>query len=113
MAVRDRLVDGVSTKRGDVVPLAARSESQPQDGDLVVVRVSGSDSPFSVHQVPGEAQFRAPTRNDAIQLARSFAQSHGVDLWYSDQTTCTLLERHRPRDGQVSDERKVGRDERF
>jgi hypothetical protein len=96
MAVRDRAVGAVSTSRGDDEPLAARSESQPQEGDLVIVRDLGSDPWFSVHRVPGGAQFRVPTRNEATRFATSFAQRHRVDLWYFDQATCTLLERHRP-----------------
>jgi hypothetical protein len=35
-------------------------------------------------------------KDEAIRLARSFAQRHAVDLWYSEDGTYELLEAFRP-----------------
>ena len=80
----------------DIASIAGRPAAHPQTGDVVIVRTSDPDSPFSIQQVPGGAQFHAPTRKDAVQMAHGFAQSHAVDLWYRDRQTCSVLERHRP-----------------
>jgi hypothetical protein len=81
---------------------------RPQDGDLVVIRMSGADGPFSLQQVPGTAQLRASTRKAAVQLARGFAQSHAVDLWCTDRDTYRLLECYRPRKASAGPEQKGG-----
>jgi hypothetical protein len=92
--------DGGPTLRADVESMGPRPEPQPRSGDLIVERTSTADGAFSVQQVPGGPQFRASTRNEAVQLARRFAQSHAVDLWYADRGTYRLLERYRPLDAQ-------------
>jgi hypothetical protein len=74
----------------------AVANHQPVDGDLVVVRKPGATPPFGVLQVPSGVQFGASTRDGALQLARSFAQAHKIDLWYRDHDDHKLLERYRP-----------------
>jgi hypothetical protein len=77
----------------------AGANHQPVDGDLVVVRKPGATPPFGVLrvlQVPTGVQFGASTREAALQLARSFAQAHKIDLWYREQDDHKLLERYRP-----------------
>ena len=81
---------GPSTLRHAIAPMA-----EPQNDDVVVVCAPGATPPFGVKQVPHAVQFGASTRDDAVQLARSFAQSRAVDLWCSDGGDCRLLERHR------------------
>ena len=90
----------VPTLRADVEPMAPRPEPQPRSGDLIVERTSAADGAFSVQQVPGGPQFRASTRNEALQLARWFAQTHAVDLWYAERGNYRLLERYRSSDAQ-------------
>ena len=91
---------------GDAASVAERSATHPQTGDVVIVRTSDADRPFSIQQVPGGAQFSARTRKDAVHLAHGFAQSHAIDLWYRDQQTCTLLERHRALTVTAGDDQK-------
>jgi hypothetical protein len=69
----------------------------PHDGDVVVTRESRSEVRYSVRQHPGSAQFSAAVRDEAVRLARSFAQKHAVDVWYSENGTHRLLEVYRPR----------------
>lgn len=73
----------------------ATDAGRPQDGDVIVSRGSGSELKYTVRQVPGVVQFHTSVRDDAIRLARSFAQKATVDLWYSDDGTHRLLEAHR------------------
>jgi len=67
----------------------------PRDGDIVITRVCRSPVKFTVCEAPGVAQFQACTRNEAIQLARGYAQRAAVDLWYADDETKRLLEVYR------------------
>jgi hypothetical protein len=69
---------------------------EPQAGDLVVVRKPGATPAFGVLQHPSGVQFGASTRDAAIAMARSFAQTHNVDLWYDERDALKLLERYRP-----------------
>ena len=101
MQNRNPATGGLSVTDGDVASVA-----HPETGDVVIVRTSDPDSPFSIQQVPGGAQFHALTRKDAVQIAHGFAQSHAIDLWYRDQQKCSLLERHRPLTVAASDDQK-------
>jgi hypothetical protein len=70
----------------------------PQDGDVVVARESRSAVACTVRQHPGDIQFIASPRDEAVRLARTFAQAHAVDVWYAeDGTSHRLLEVYRPR----------------
>jgi hypothetical protein len=73
----------------------APGPSRPQDGDVVVARESHSEFKFAVRQLPGVEQFGGSVKDEAIRLARSFAQQHAVDLWYSEDGTYVLLEAFR------------------
>jgi hypothetical protein len=75
----------------------ATDAARPRDGDVIVSRESGSGGKYSVRQVPGDVQFHAAVRDEAIRLARSFAQKATVDLWYSDDGSHKLLEAYRRR----------------
>ena len=66
--------------------------SAPRDGDVLVTREAHSAVTYSVRQVPGVAQFHAAFRDEALRLARSFARTMAVDLWYSQDGTYRLLE---------------------
>jgi hypothetical protein len=68
---------------------------EPQHGDVVVMRTPAATPPFGVRQLPTGVQFGASTRDEAIGLARSFAQSHAVDLWYSEDGNTRLVSRDR------------------
>lgn len=57
---------------------------RPRDGDVIVSRESGSGVKYTVRQVPGEVQLLASVRDEAIRLARGFAQTAAVDVWFSD-----------------------------
>ena len=90
----------MATKSSRAAPLSARSPiatdaGQPRDGDVIVSRESSRGGKFTVRQVPGNVQFHASARDEAIRLARRFAIRAAVDLWYADEGPQTLLETYR------------------
>lgn len=78
-------------------PPAAPQPSSPQDGDVVVTREAHSRVHYTVRQLPGIVQFSAAVRDEAMRLARSFGQKHGIDVWYSEDGAYRLLDAYRPR----------------
>ena len=90
----------------DAVPARAKRVSEsadptsgtaPRSGDVVVVREKDSTIRYTVRQLPATVQkLGASSRDEAIRLARGFAQSQGVDLWHSEHGTYRLLEAYRP-----------------
>jgi hypothetical protein len=70
---------------------------RPRRGDIVVARDSKSPKSFTVRQVPGAVQFCQSSRDEALQLVRSFARKHAIDLWYDEGGAYRLLEAYRPR----------------
>jgi hypothetical protein len=74
----------------------------PQDHDIVVTRESMSAVRYTMRQLPGVVQISASTRDEAVRLARSFAQKQAVDIWYAENGTYRLLEAYRSRPGQRS-----------
>ena len=71
------------------------SRGLPRDGDVVVGREAHSAVTYTVRQVPGDVQFHSSVRDEAVRLARDFAQTITVDVWYSDDGMYRLLEAHR------------------
>ena len=69
--------------------------SAPRDGDVIVARDSRAGVRHTVRQHPANAQFSASARDEALRLARAFAQTHAVDVWYSEDGTSRLLEVYR------------------
>lgn len=78
-------------------PSASPERSFPQDEDVVVTRETHSRTHYTVRQLPGLVGFSAAVRDEAVRLARTFAQEHRVDLWYSEAGTYRLLEAYRAR----------------
>ena len=68
----------------------------PETGD-VVIHSSGSHETqsFAIRAVPGPDQFGCATRGEAERVARSCARRCGVDLWFSEGPSFTLLARFR------------------
>lgn len=52
---------------------------------------------YVVRQLPGMVQFSSGVRDEAVRLARRFAQEYAVDVWYREGGTYRLLEAYRPR----------------
>jgi hypothetical protein len=73
----------------------ATDARQPRDGDVIVSRESRPGGKYAVRQVPGDVQFHASLRDEAIRLARGFAVKAAVDLWYADDGAHRLLETYR------------------
>jgi hypothetical protein len=71
--------------------------SSPRDGDVVVTREAHSRVHYTVRQVPGLVQFSTAVRDEAVGLARNFAQRSGIDMWYCEAGMYRLLEAYRPR----------------
>ena len=76
----------------------ARSDvsARPQDGDVMITRETRPSTRYTVRQLPDNGQLTASSRDDAVLLARGFAQARGVNFWYCDDTTLRLLEAYRP-----------------
>lgn len=90
----------VTPARSDRVGKSSSSPAQsvPRDGDIVVTRESKCALRYTVHQVPAVSQqFGSEVRDDAVRLARGFAQAHAVDLWYREDGIYKLLEVYRRR----------------
>jgi hypothetical protein len=61
------------------------------------VQESHFDSRYTVRQLPATVQrLTASSRDEAVRIARGFAQKHAVDLWYTQDGTYRLLEAYRP-----------------
>jgi hypothetical protein len=58
---------------------------------------SNSAVRYTLRQFPGVAQTSASTRDEAVRLARSFAQKRAVDVWYAENGRYRLLEAYRSR----------------
>jgi hypothetical protein len=82
--------------------------SSPQDGDVVVTREAHSRVHYTVRQLPGLVGFSAAVREEAVRLARSFAQEHRVDIWYREDGTYRLLEAYRHRTSSLGQVRHAG-----
>jgi hypothetical protein len=63
----------------------------------VVAREPALGIGFTVRQHPGSVQLGASARDEAVRLARGFAQAFSVDVWYVERGTYRLLEAYRPR----------------
>jgi hypothetical protein len=68
----------------------------PRDGDVVIARDSGVQIRFTLRQTPGAAQLHTASRDEAIRIARGFAQQAIVDVWYTNSGSHELLEAYRP-----------------
>lgn len=73
----------------------ATDAGQPREGDVIVSRESRSGAKYSVRQFPGDVQFHASVRDEAIRLARGFAVKAAVDVWYADDGAHSLLGAYR------------------
>ena len=69
----------------------------PREGDLVVAFERQPVDRFTVRQHPAHPQLCTASRDEAIRQARAFAESHGVDLWFSEPGGFRLLESYRAR----------------
>jgi hypothetical protein len=55
----------------------------------------GTSVRYAIRQVPGVVQFSASSRDDALRLARRFAQRQSVDVWHAGEGMIRLLEVYR------------------
>lgn len=69
----------------------------PQNGDIVVTREARPPVHYNVGKFPVAVQFSLSSRDEALHLAKGFAEKHGVDVWYSENGIGRLLETYRPR----------------
>lgn len=72
------------------------NEALLQNGDIVIVHDPTSPIPWMVREIPDAAQFGSSSKDQALQLARGYAQAHRVDVWCNDGGHVRLLERYRP-----------------
>jgi hypothetical protein len=75
--------------------------SGPRDGDVLVTCEATSRVRFTIRQLPAVVQLSASSRDEAVRLARAFAQRHAVDVWYSEKGALRLLEAYRARTSAV------------
>ena len=62
----------------------------------MITRESRPSTRYTIRQLPDNGQLTASSRDDAVLLARAFAEARAVNFWYSDETTLRLLEAYRP-----------------
>lgn len=74
---------------------APDTAAEPRPGDVIVGRDTDPEVRFSVRLHPGPVQFTTNAREDALRIAREFAEHQRVDLWQSEAGTCRRLERNR------------------
>ena len=92
---------GVTTA-GQPCPTALHTEtvirrSSPHDRDVVVMREPDSPVRYSIRQLAADARVSTSSREQAVGLARMFAELHGVDVWYGEDDAFRLLEVYRLR----------------
>jgi hypothetical protein len=76
------------------------SPSGPRPGDVVVSRSQAPGLYYTLAQLPARPQLTAPTRDRAMELARSFARKHRVDVWHVNANAADLVDTYRgSRDG--------------
>jgi hypothetical protein len=83
-----------SARLSGLLPIASDARS-PRNGDVIVSRESAGGGKYTVRQVPGNVQFHATARDEAIRLARGFAVKATVDLWCHEESSYRLLEAYR------------------
>jgi hypothetical protein len=71
------------------------THNRPRDGDVVIARATHSEPSFEVRVVPGLPQFHCRTKEDAIGQTRPLAERAGVDVWYREGDTVSLVVRYR------------------
>ena len=69
---------------------------RPRIRDLVVFREPRSVILHGIAQFPGEAQFYAGSRHEALRLADTFARAHRLDVWYRENQRYERIESFRP-----------------
>ncbi len=69
----------------------------PQAGDLVVARGSEEQGCFTIREVPNTPSMTWESRGRALDVARAFAVSHGVDVWFSEGPVAERLLAYRRR----------------
>lgn len=67
----------------------------PENGDIIVTREPTPHLHFTVRRHPDAAPLNAERRDVALDLARSFARYHAVNVWYNENGTERLLEAYR------------------
>lgn len=70
----------------------------------MISREPDSPSRYTIRQLPDNGQLSALSRDDAVLLARRFAQGNAVNVWYSDDITLRLLEAYRTPPNGTCDE---------
>ena len=67
----------------------------PRDGDVMITHESSLAGLYTIRQLPANGQLSALSRDDAVLLARRFAEAQIVNIWYRDENTLRLLEQYR------------------
>jgi hypothetical protein len=67
----------------------------PREGDIVVTRTSEPIPRYTIRKIPGEPQILSRTRQQAVQMARRFAQQYRVDVWMAGGLDVQLIASYR------------------
>lgn len=70
-------------------------ECDAKTGDVLITREAVSPVRFTVRQVPGAVQLSAATCAEAMRIARAYARTHRLDVWYGENGTVRLVEAYR------------------
>jgi hypothetical protein len=89
-------------------------DNTPETGDVVIRSQGVAATPrYVIRAFPGLDQFGYATREEAVRMARSFAERAGVNLWFSDGPhDFTILVRFRAAARQVTRQPTTTRDAR-
>lgn len=65
------------------VPWSGENDAvMPRDRDLVVRQEPDRGGRFSVSELPGPVQFFSSSCEEAVRIAKGYAQRQRVDVWY-------------------------------
>jgi hypothetical protein len=75
--------------------LISAVELVPQEGDIVVTRTSDPIPRYTIRKIPGEPQILSRTWQQAVHMARRFAQQYRVDVWMAGGLGVRLIASYR------------------
>jgi hypothetical protein len=70
-----------------VANFAASGTDRPSSGDLLITRDRSEQHMYTIGTVPGPAQIRFRTYDQALAAAGAWASQHGVGIWFTDDQT--------------------------
>ena len=70
-----------------MTPSTIQRTGEPPCGDLLITRDRSERQEYTLSTIPGPAQLRYRTYDQALASASAWAAQHGVGLWFTDDGT--------------------------